>query len=387
MSHTKTAELKKQIFARHHSGTRKAKHGPKAATIAAYSGVFLLVMSLVAIGYQPPQKTNNAASAVTTKPSSPVTVQPSVDQLVATRVAASIAERSNLPIASNVVNLSASLTAESQLAQTSTNVISKPQIVQPSANSREMKQYTAKTGDSIEKVAAQFGVSATTVKWANNLSSDALEPGRQLTIPPVDGVVYAVKAGDTVASIASKYKADTGRIVAFNDLELSGLTPDKKIVIPGGDLPLNERPGYVAPQPRIAAKSGVASTGYAVDPTLARSTAGNAYAYGYCTYWVFDRRMQLGRPVGSFWGNATTWSYYAKSAGYRVDSTPEVGAVYQMNAYIDSYTGVYGHVGVVESVNSDGSIYVSDMNYAGNFNRVTYRTIPAGTASQYTYIH
>ncbi|MDB5186725.1 MAG: hypothetical protein JWM07_197, partial [Candidatus Saccharibacteria bacterium] len=29
------------------------KGGPKSTTIAAYSGVFLLVMSMVAIGYQP----------------------------------------------------------------------------------------------------------------------------------------------------------------------------------------------------------------------------------------------------------------------------------------------------------------------------------------------
>jgi surface antigen len=58
-----------------------------------------------------------------------------------------------------------------------------------------------------------------------------------------------------------------------------------------------------------------------------------------------------------------------------------------MPAFIDAYTGAYGHVGVVEAVNPDGSVYVSEMNYAGNFNRVTYRTIPAGQAALYNYIH
>ena len=66
---------------------------------------------------------------------------------------------------------------------------------------------------------------------------------------------------------------------------------------------------------------------------------------------------------------------------------PEVGAVYQMPAFIDAYTGAYGHVGIVEAVNGDGSITVSDMNYAGGFNSVSYRTIPASVVGLYNYIH
>ncbi len=45
--------------------------------------------------------------------------------------------------------------------------------------------------------------------------------------------------------------------------------------------------------------------------------------------------------------------------------TPEVGAIFQTAA------GPYGHVGVVESVNPNGTITVSEMNYAG-FNVKSY---------------
>jgi LysM repeat protein len=63
------------------------------------------------------------------------------------------------------------------------------------------------------------------------------------------------------------------------------------------------------------------------------------------------------------------------------------GAVLQIPAYGDGWTGGAGHVAIVESVNDDGSIYISEMNYAGNFNRVTYRTVSAGQAALYNYIH
>ncbi len=66
----------------------------------------------------------------------------------------------------------------------------------------------------------------------------------------------------------------------------------------------------------------------------------------------FDRRAQLGRSIGSLWGNANNWNYAAKVAGFKVDKTPEVGAIFQTAA------GPYGHVGVVEIVNPNGTITV-----------------------------
>jgi surface antigen len=375
-------ELKQEVFARRKKDAKKSKGMPKSTTIAAYAGVFLLVMSIVAIGYQPPQRVDTIANAVDTTSATNIasqSTQPSVDQLVATNVAAGIAERADLPIAKNVANLSVSLSAESQLAQSSDNTISKPQIVQPTADSREVKQYTTKAGDTVQTIAQQFNISPNTIKWANNLSTDAVDANKQLTIPPVDGIVYTVKNGDTTDSIASKYQADKNRIITFNDLELGGLTPGKSIIIPAGVLPDNERPGYVSSQ--NAASLGAYNGGYStVNAQIARASAGNRYAFGNCTWYAYERRMQLGRPVGSFWGNAATWAMYARSAGYRVDNTPEVGAVMQNG-------GGYGHVAVVESINGDGSITISEMNYAGNFNRVTSRTVSAGTAAGFTFIH
>lgn len=378
---TSIAAIKQQVFTRHKKTHRK-KSGPKATTLATYSGVFLLVIALVAIGYQPPQKVENGiANAI---PTAPATVfdssqAPSVDQLVATSVAGQLAERANLPIASNVAELSVSLSVKSELAQTDSATISKPQIVQPSAGSREVTSYITQPGDTAQVVATAHGISDITLKWANNLTSDALDAGKTITIPPVDGVVYTVKDGDSVESLAQKYSVSQDRIIAFNDLELNGISKDMRIILPGASLPETERPGYVAPRPAYA--YGAIQGGAMGSSTRNNLTAsvGNKYAPGYCTWYVYERRAAAGRSIGSFWGNATSWKSSALSAGFAVNNTPAPGAIMQNH-------GGYGHVAYVESVGADGSVTVREMNYAG-FNVISSRTLSAAQAASYNYIH
>lgn len=365
---------------------------PKLTTIAAYGGIFTLIVSIVAVGYRQPQPSEvvNATVAQTPAVSTPATLnQPSVDELIATDVAANLAEQTNMSVAANVAELSVSLSAKSELAQVSETVISKPQIIQPTASSREITSYKAKAGDTVQSIATAHNISAETLKWANNLTSDAVEDGRDLTIPPIDGVVYTIKAGDTPEKIAGTYKADRDRIVAFNDLELEGFAAGKRIVIPAGVMPEDQRPGYRAPIANSYAASNTASTGggsYTIRRGLAGVSAGNAYAFGNCTYYAFDRRAQLGRPIGSFWGNASTWAINARAAGFTVNNTPAPGAIMQNGG---GYNG-YGHVAIVEEVLPNGDVRLSEMNYyggGGGFNIVSGRTVSAGQAKSYNYIH
>lgn len=196
----------------------------------------------------------------------------------------------------------------------------------------------------------------------------------------MSGVLYTVKAGDTIQSISEKYQANAERITSYNDLELSGPKEGQQLILPGGVLPENERPGYVAPRSSSYSSGGGGSI---VSSSMAGVSAGNRYAYGNCTWYAYNRRAALGRPVGSFWGNANTWAINARAAGYQVDYTPAAGAV-----LVDT-AGYYGHVAVVESVQSNGDIVVSEMNnYAyGGFGIVNTRTISAGQAGSYQYIH
>lgn len=369
--------------------TRRTHGSISGTAIASYLGVFLLVMTMVAVAYQPPVNTQARADvSVTSQPQQQAQVpETSVDQVMATTLASSLAESTDMPISNNVANLSQSLAVESAMAQTEANVISKPQIIQPTAGSRSTQQYTTVAGDSVPSLAAKYGISANTLKWSNNLTSDAIEPGKTLTIMPVDGVLYTVKAGDTLDSIVSKYGSDRQSVMTYNDLELTGNpVVGSQIIVPGGNLPETERPGYVAPLTSVSA--GVSYSSYSGGYGSAYSgniSAGNKYAWGNCTWYAYERRMQLGRPIGSFWGNASTWAYNGRAAGLRVDGNPEAGAIMQNG-------GGYGHVAIVESVNPGVSVTISEMNanrFGGGFARVGHGEISwdRATSGMYQYIH
>lgn len=344
-------------------------------------------MAVIAIGYRAPEQEATAAStAPVANAVSSASDHPAVNDVVANDIAASVAAAADLAIAPNVAERAVSTRVQTQYAASDvTSSISKPTIVQLSSASRNITKYAVQAGDTVESVAAKYGVSADTIRWANNVTGSNLAAGATIDILPRDGVVYTVKDGDTVQSLAQKYKADASLITTYNDLEISGLSSGLKIIIPGADLPTTERPGYVAPAAYNT--GGTYITGYSSgfsngDTWFIRKGTPNLgrYAYGNCTAYAFDRRTELGRPVGAMWGNAGSWAVNARNAGYLVNRTPAAGAVIQ-----DS-----GHVAIVESVRANGDLELSEMNArvsGGGYNIVSGRVLPASQVGQYYYIH
>ncbi|WP_243386574.1 CHAP domain-containing protein [Bifidobacterium primatium] len=92
----------------------------------------------------------------------------------------------------------------------------------------------------------------------------------------------------------------------------------------------------------------------------ATGNVGNAYPWSQCTWWSYIRRGQLSLPVGSYLGNGQDWGNSARRLGYYVNNTPHVGAVMVFRAGQDGHSPIYGHVAIVERINSDGSVFVSE---------------------------
>jgi len=357
---------------------RKSKFKIKPSLIAIYASVFILVVVIIFVGYQRPTNDAVVANAIDTANNSP-----SVDDVVATKIAAVVAEGIDLSIAPNVSSLAISTEAKIQFDQVNNVSSSKPQIVGVVASNRLVSKYTVLAGDTVDTIAAQFKISKDTLKWANNMIYDNLTVGKELKILPIDGVLYDVKAGDTVESIATKYKVDQNRLVIYNDLDVSGLQPNTQIILPSADLPANERPGYVAPVVYSYAGTGTGMGGQSWN--IGRGTGPcPSYGYGQCVCYAYSRRIELGLPVGTNWGNASSWAYNARNAGLTVDKTPTYGSIIQNGG------GWYGHVGIVEDILPNGDLKISEMNayvYGGGWNIVNGRIIPAGNVGLFLYIH
>ncbi len=358
--------------------------------MAAYASAFLLLIAVVAIGYQSPQHVNSQVAGVgdETKPATAdyhdIDVAPAVDEVIATDVAADLASRANLPIAANAANMSVSLAAKSELAQTDTSAITKPQIIQANGSRSDVTTYTTMQGDTVPSVAAKFSITADTVRWANDLpNTDIIESGRTLTILPTSGLLHTVAPGDTLESIASKYNANADRITTVNNLELSGVTNGQRLVVPDGVKPAS------TPTATNRNQSLPGSTSGSRLSTNVFATAGNRYADGNCTWYVYERRAQIGKSIGSYWGNANTWDTSAAAAGFTVGRIPQPGAIIQWDEYSEPYISYAGHVGVVERVLENGDIVISEMNNSayGGFNIVNQRTISASQAAERKYIY
>lgn len=385
--HSAVTPERRRAIIRNQPNAFQANSKKRRSAVTVYSGIFLLIITLLTLGYGGSSVTPEAGVLATTQasPQSTPVASPekiSVDQLTAASAVTHLAETANLPVAGDLREATTTLYIQKQLAQTDAEVISKPQIIQPSTfEERGLASYTVREGDNLPKIAAQFGISVQTLKWANDMTSDDVEVGRTLAVPQVDGVVYTVRSGDTLESLADRYKVDAERVVLHNDLVSDEpLVEGMKLVLPNGDLPETERPGYVAPRPAAPSYSGGSSMTTGMNYGYARMSAGNRYAAGNCTWYVYERRASMGRPIGSFWGNAYSWASSARMAGFAVDQNPQPGDIFQTSFG----GGGYGHVGIVERVDGE-NIYVSDMNYAG-YNVVTHRTIPRSALGGYNFI-
>ena len=284
-----------------------------------------------------------------------------LDEAAAVEVAAKVAQQTNLLVESEVGSTAKTLNSQVGLATSDDATLAKRQVVDTAgATARGITNYKVKPGDTLAGIASQFNVTTDTIRWANNVNSDGdLTPNRDLVILPISGVRYTVQPGDNPQTIAEKFQSNPEQIIAFNNAEISGIQAGQSIVVPDGVIP-----GTVAraesPQPSESASAApVKVSSAAIGP--------NSYAYGFCTYYVAGRR-----PIPSTWGNARTWYSNAQISGYSVGSAPRVGAI----AWIP--TGYYGHVAYVEKV-SGNNVTVSEMNWNGNWNKVTSRTVPAST--------
>lgn len=199
-------------------------------------------------------------------------------------------------------------------------------------------------------------------------------PSAHAESKPVANTV-TVQLGDTLSSIADAQGTTYVRLFNANDFITNPdvIDVNQVVRIPTADEQLPDR--FSAFEGTSAPAATTAATAYAA-PSVSRQAAstvgyaansGNRYTWGTCTWYVYNRKPN----IGSFWGNGGYgWVAAAEESGFATGSTPVAGAI-----AVES-----GHVAYVESV-SGGYVNISEMNYAGGVGIVHYRTVPASTFS------
>ncbi|WP_017547803.1 LysM peptidoglycan-binding domain-containing protein [Salinicoccus carnicancri] len=275
--------------------------------------------------------------------------------------------------------------------------------------------YKVQGGDTLWKISQENGVSVSQLKSWNNLSSDLILVNQTLTVSKSGsadssssssssessgssssdssssdsqtGGTYTVKAGDTLSSIARAHGMNYRTLMNSNNISSHLIYPGQKLTVNGSSSSSSSSSQSSSDSSSASEKKEEPKSPSVSAPSPSNVSYGkNYYYWGDCTWYVFERRQQLGKPVGNNWGNASNWDNAARSQGYSVSSRPSVGAILQANAWTNSAWGM-GHVAIVERINSDGSILVSEMNFGSGQGVKTFRTISSSQVSGHNFIH
>lgn len=201
----------------------------------------------------------------------------------------------------------------------------------------------------------------------------------QQPAPEPSPTVHEVGSGETLSSIAKKHQTTWERLFNKNEqiTHPDVIKVGEKVTVPLPDEELKQRPlpeppaqqaeaseTRLAPAKKTRRDAQTRAAKPAGSAIGRRTSAGNRYVPGYCTWYAKNRRPDLPNNLG----NANTWVARAAAQGIPTGSAPRVGAIGQQGM----------HVVYVEGVNGDGTVTVSEMNFRGRY-VISSRTVPAST--------
>ncbi|MHA5106136.1 LysM peptidoglycan-binding domain-containing protein [Oenococcus oeni] len=261
---------------------------------------------------------------------------------------------------------------------------------------------TIASGDTLYGIAERYGVSVSTL-IANNDGSTFIVAGQKLSLKATTTTSAATTTSSAAATTASPAVATTTSSAAVSSAASSVASSQAPVASSATSSVATSAPASTASSVASSSYTSQASssaTSYSTRrtyPTTSTSSSSsttsnsgvssnyattssstNTYTYGQCTWYV--KNMLSWVPNGL--GNAYQWASAAAAEGYTVNNTPTVGSVVVFQAG-QAYAGSLGHVAVVTAVYGDGSIRISEGNYAG----LATNTRTVTSTSSYQYIH
>ena len=118
-----------------------------------------------------------------------------------------------------------------------------PFTEQIGGTTNEFVRYTVQNGDTLESIRERFNLELCTIVWSNDRQDvSPLQPGNELTIPPVNGVYAKLRETITINQLAEETGVDPYNIIdsPYNNALLDA-KPDSilieglQVMIPGGN--------------------------------------------------------------------------------------------------------------------------------------------------------
>lgn len=183
----------------------------------------------------------------------------------------------------------------------------------PLAPEIEIKTHKVANGESLAGIAATYGLNIDTIRWANSTLispfGNEIQPGWELKIPAVDGVLYQVRRGQTLEQIAS---ITGGNILDI--IEINSLVPPSYSVVVGQSLFVP----FGVLQPSEVVISGIPQ-GVFTNPLSHDACLGYSFSRGVTSYHDgVDLAKFPGCPIRAIGAGKITYAGWSPAAGYNV---------------------------------------------------------------------
>ena len=166
-------------------------------------------------------------------------------------------------------------------------------------------QHKVQSGESLWTIAQKYNTSVDSIKQNNNLDNNMVFPGQVITVggsasqssssntssQSGSPSTHTVQSGESLNIIANKYGVSVNELMSANNLNGYLITPNQTLKIPNGGSGAGAGSGSGG----ATATQGNTST---QSPSFNHQ---NLYTEGQCTWYVFDRRAQAGKPISTYW--------------------------------------------------------------------------------------
>lgn len=234
-----------------------------------------------------------------------------------------------------------------------TKVTDNSKAISENKNTTSYTTYKVKKGDTLSKIAKNYGTTVKNLKSLNNLKSSNIKVGQNLKVPKkattkttTNYSTYKVKKGDTLSKIAKKYGTTVKKLKSLNNLKSSNI----KV---GQSLKVSKK---ATETKKVKKASSQPSTNGEKIIKEAKKYLGKPYVYGGaspkgfdCAGYVYYVYNKVGKKIE----RSSSATYYKKAKKVK---DPQVGdLVFFSNTYKKGISHVGIYMGDGKMINASGN--------------------------------